>query len=376
MVSETLILKIKILLKNKGFLFLLLLFPVILATFFKFSFSDTETGKQVQSIPIAVVELRLNRSDKQAVECKKLYKQALSEGKFECNYLESGNAINLLEKGDVSAIVTLDEEKASLTIRQNGLEQTIVKQCLDETTQKINILKSQNKLMDKKAIEKLWNQKKFEKEGILTSESNLFAIYLYTILGMAAMYGSLIGVREVTEMKKEQSSLAKRISMAAISPQKIFFVRIICDGILESICMTIIIIYMHFILKVDFGRQYALVAVTTWISSCCGIVLGTFLGILLKTSQNMKAYIVIFVSTFFAFFSGLTGEQIKYQIMTRLPILDYFNPVSNIADCFYSLYYYQGYEEYWIHILCLCGWIVICLTGTMFFMRRGKNDRV
>ncbi len=376
MVKETLVLKVKILLKNKGFLFLLLLFPIILATFFKFSFSDTAKGDSMKPISIAVVDTREENKGNQSTICKKIYKQALSEGKFQCNYLESGNATNLLEKGEVCAVVTLNEDGADLTIRENGLEQTLVKQCLDEAKQKINILKQQKKLTDTKKIEKLWSNKSFEKEDILTSKSNLFAIYLYTILGMTAMYGSLIGVREVFEIKKEQSDIAKRISMSSISIKKIFLIRIVCDGILESFCMILIIIYMHFALAVDFGKQYFMIAFTTWIASFCGILLGTFAGIVLKTSQNMKAYIVIAISTILAFFSGLTGEQIKYQIMTKAPVINHLNPVSDIADSFYALYYYQGHKEYWINILCLAIWSLLALTGTLFLIRRKKDDRI
>lgn len=76
------------------------------------------------------------------------------------------------------------------------------------------------------------------------------------------------------------------------------------------------------------------------------------------------------------FFSGMMGITMKYIIDTNMPILNKINPASMITDGFYSLYYYDTLDRYWLNIIGILIFSGIMITLSYTSLRRQKYDSI
>ena len=63
-----------------------------------------------------------------------------------------------------------------------------------------------------------------------------------------------------------------------------------------------------------------------------GLSLGLMVGTVFKSNENMKTGIVIAVTMFGCFLSGMMGVTMKYVVDKNVPILNKINPASMITD--------------------------------------------
>ena len=66
----------------------------------------------------------------------------------------------------------------------------------------------------------------------------------------------------------------------------------------------------------------------------------------------------------------------KYIIDTNMPILNKINPASMITDGFYSLYYYDTLDRYWLNIIGILIFSGIMITLSYTSLRRQKYDSI
>jgi len=77
-----------------------------------------------------------------------------------------------------------------------------------------------------------------------------------------------------------------------------------------------------------------------------------------------------------SFFSGMMGITMKYIIDTNAPIINQINPASMITDGFYSLYYYDTLERYFLNIGGLIIFSSLMLVLSWVSLRRQKYDSI
>jgi len=61
--------------------------------------------------------------------------------------------------------------------------------------------------------------------------------------------------------------------------------------------MLILLLFVRFVLGIDFGSKSALVVLTTIVGSLTGASFGAFISALVKKGENLKVAIIITVST-------------------------------------------------------------------------------
>jgi ABC-2 type transport system permease protein len=96
----------------------------------------------------------------------------------------------------------------------------------------------------------------------------------------------------------------------------------------------------------------------------------------LKCGEGLKTGVVISLSMIMSYLSGLMSAQVKYQAVKSLPILAYINPGNLIADAFYSLYYYNTYERYFLNVILLFAFSVVFYLVVYFVMRRQQYESI
>ena len=110
--------------------------------------------------------------------------------------------------------------------------------------------------------------------------------------------------------------------------------------------------------------------------SIAGLSLGCVIGTILKTNENAKSGILIGVTMFLSFLSGMMGITMKYVIDKNIPILNMINPAAMITDGFYALYYYGFESRYIFNILSLLIFSLIMLLASSISLRRQKYDSI
>ena len=87
--------------------------------------------------------------------------------------------------------------------------------------------------------------------------------------------------------------------------------------------------------------------------SFAGLSLGIAIATVLKSNENAKMGILISLTMFFSFLSGMMGITMKYVIDSNIPLLNKINPAAMITDGFYSLYYYDTLDRFYFNIISL-----------------------
>ena len=110
-------------LRVKDVLFWLILFPIVLATFFKIAFGSIyEKTTLFSTIPVAVVETTEQPVLHTVLDNLESEKEPL----FAVTYTDEQTALSLLKEQKVDGILYAGET-LSLSFSENGVEQTIIK---------------------------------------------------------------------------------------------------------------------------------------------------------------------------------------------------------------------------------------------------------
>ena len=146
--------------------------------------------------------------------------------------------------------------------------------------------------------------------------------------------------------------------------------------IVQLIGLFILFIYTILGLNINYGNNLGLIVLLATIGSFAGLALGTFIGTIFKVNESIKTGILISVTMFWCFLSGMMGIVLKYIIDKNIPIINKINPASMITDGFYSLYYYDTQERYWFNIISLIIFAFTLILISFFSLRRQKYDNI
>ena len=384
---------IKTLFKNKVLIFWTFAFPIILGVFFNMAFSNIEKDETLQIFDIAVV-------DNDEFEEQKIYKQALeqladdnNENKlFNIKYVNETEANNMLDDSEIKGYVIFKDNEPEVVVKENGTYQTVLKFVITEIGQNKTIveeisknsieqeIKNGNYLFD---AEKIANDisNKIEKQEVNLkniSNSNLsyMQIEYYTLIAMACMYGGMIGLTFINNCLANLSNKGKRI---AVSPNKksiIVLSSTIGAYFVGMIGIGILMLFLKFVLKVDFGDNIGLIILLSAIGDLAGISLGVLIASVFKLSEGAKVGITIAITMVLSVLSGMMGVTLKYVIDKNVPIINLINPNNLITDGFYSLYYYESFNRYFRDIKYLLVFVVICMVISFISLRREKYDSI
>lgn len=186
------------------------------------------------------------------------------------------------------------------------------------------------------------------------------------------MYGAFFGTDEVTDIQANISDRAARINVAPVHKLKAFIASSLASYLVLMVNMSILLLFLRFVLGIDFGNRVLLIVLTTFVGSMTGISFGAFISSLVKKGENLKVSIIITVSMTGSFLAGMMYAQMKYIVYDKAPLLAYINPVNLITDSFYSLYYFEDLSRYFMNILILMFMTIVFSLGTYLVLRRRK----
>lgn len=381
---------IKILFKNKVLIFWTFAFPIILGLLFNMAFSNIEKDEMLKVFSIAVVSN--DNSKEQEIYKETLEKLSTGDARlFNLKYVDEEEANRLLDESEIEGYVVISDD-VKVVIKENGSNQTIIKFVIQEIKQNKKIVED----LSLKEIEKETSNGNYSFDtteivnNILTkinsqevslnslSSSNLsyMTIEYYTLIAMACMYTGMLGLTSINNCLANMSNKGKRISVSPNKKSTIVLSSLIGSYIVSLFGLSILLLFLLFVLKVDFGNNMLLVILLSMIGSLAGISLGVLVASVFKLSEGAKTGIIIAISMFLSVLSGMTGVTLKYVIDTNVPIVNLINPNNLITDGFYSLYYYNTLDRYFRDLIYLIIFVIICLVISFFSLRREQYDSI
>ncbi|MBO1265001.1 ABC transporter permease [Proteiniclasticum sp. SCR006] len=366
--------RLKKLLRTKEMIFWTLAFPIILSIFFNLAFQNLDSSEGFDPIPAAVVT---DDSYAHHPFLKDVLKE-VSEGEDPLLILSEvplDEAKALLEEGKIRGYITA-ENPIRLHVKSSGFSQNILRLFLDNVNQRFAVVEDVT-AQDPAALEAVFSAMEEERDFTrekekTTAPPSQVLNYFYSLIAMACMYGAFFGADEVTDIQANISDRAARINVAPVHKLKDFLASSTASYVVLMVNMSILLLFLRFVLGIEFGDRVLLLVLTTFVGTMTGISFGAFVSSLVKKGENLKVAIIITVSMTGSFLAGMMYAQMKYIVYDKAPILAYINPVNLITDSFYSLYYFEDLGRYVMNILILLVMTIVFSLGTYMVLRRRK----
>lgn len=366
--------RLKKLLRTKEMIFWTLAFPIILSIFFNLAFQNLDSSEGFDPIPAVVVT---DDSDENHPFLKDVLKE-VSEGEDPLLILSEvplDEAKALLDEGKIRGYITA-ENPICLHVKSSGFSQNILRLFLDNVNQRFAVVEDVT-AHDPAALEAVFSAMEEERDFTrekekTTAPPSQVLNYFYSLIAMACMYGAFFGADEVTDIQANISDRAARINVAPVHKLKAFLASSAASYLVLMVNMSILLLFLRFVLGIDFGNRVLLLVLTTFVGTMTGISFGAFVSSLVKKGENLKVAIIITVSMTGSFLAGMMYAQMKYIVYDKAKILAYINPVNLITDSFYSLYYFEDLGRYVMNILILLVMTIVFSLGTYMVLRRRK----
>lgn len=366
--------RLKKLLRTKEMIFWTLAFPIILSIFFNLAFQNLDSSEGFDPIPTVVVT---DDSYENHPFLKDVLKE-VSEGEDPLLILSEvplDEAKALLDEGKIRGYITA-ENPIGLHVKSSGFSQNILRLFLDNVNQRFAVVEDVT-AHDPAALEAVFSAMEEERDFTrekekTTAPPSQVLNYFYSLIAMACMYGAFFGADEVTDIQANISDRAARINVAPVHKLKAFLASSAASYLVLMVNMSILLLFLRFVLGIDFGNRVLLLVLTTFVGTMTGISFGAFVSSLVKKGENLKVAIIITVSMTGSFLAGMMYAQMKYIVYDKAPILAYINPVNLITDSFYSLYYFEDLGRYVMNILILLVMTIVFSLGTYMVLRRRK----
>lgn len=364
---------LRIKLRNFSMVFWPLVFPLILGTFFFFAFGNINEA-DFETVSVAVVKPETSNP---------LFLGFLNQIENNTDDLISVSempeqkALNALKSGKIAGIYYADIQP-SLTVTANGIPESILQTILDNyesslTTVRKIFLRHPSGIL--KGLEQMMDTRELVHEvslGGKTIDGNVQ--FFYALIAMACFYGCFIGFGSAIPLQANLSSLAARRTVTPTHKLKIVLSEQISAFFLGYLDVIILILYLRYILRLDFQGNMTPMLLITFLGCLIGVSLGFFVGSLGKMREGVKIGILLAVSMTCCFLSGLMNNTMKDIVEKNIPVLNRLNPAALISDAFYCINVYNDPARYYRNLIILAVMSVL-LTGASFFMiRRERYD--
>jgi len=388
---------LKTLFKNKALIFWTYAFPLILGTFFNMAFSNIEKSEKLDIIDIAIIEdenFNNNQIFKEAF--KELSDENNKDRLFNTKYVTEDEAKNLLEKDRISGYLIFEEDP-KIVVKSSGINETILKYVVEQIieVQDIIINIAENKISNYmsehseeygnlnslyasiyREVMTLMSENNTNIKDISSGNLSYTMIEFYTLIAMSCLYGGILSMVVVNQNLANMSSKGKRIAVSPTSKLKIILSSVFASYIAQLIGVILLFIYTIFVLKVDYGNNLPNIILLALVGSLAGLSLGIVIASTIKSNENTKTGIIIAITMFGCFLSGMMGITMKYIIDKNIPIINKINPASMITDGFYSLYYYDTLDRFYFNIISLLIFAFIMIAISVLSLRRQKYDSI
>jgi len=356
--------RVKRLIRNKRMFFWAILFPIVLATFFKMAFGEIATKNWAfQTIEIVVVN-----GENASEELVDFYRDLMNGDKpfFGVKVTTQEEAEQLLRSGEVKAIIQ-NEATPKLIFLENGLSETIVKTVTDSYLQSYELLmRAAMEGTFSSAMEEFSRElsvvTKKEYEG---GSKDPMILYFQALLAMASLYGAMYGVVNTQELNMEFGAIAARRLVAPMRPVATVLADTAAAFTAQYAQFLLLLGYYLLILRLDFGEINGWIFVVGALHSLTGVLYGYLIGSIVRKGDALQESVMMATVMLSCFLSGLMISQMREIMEMKCPIVNRINPATLMADCYHSLCVVKDQERFTRCMLTLLLECVLFLVGSV-----------
>jgi ABC-2 type transport system permease protein len=356
-------------------IFWTLAFPLIMATFFGLVFSNL-TGDYVEfeTVNIGIIESEAYLDDAQFQSSLKEASQSEGKPLFDVAVFETKDqALEALKNKEISGYVEVGDELV-MNVSGTGFNQSIMKTFLDwyaQMNSAVNNIIEENPAAAMRIQEVMEDQVEYTREKQTDmKEPDSMITYYYALIAMTCLYGAFMGMREVTFVQANQSPQGARQSVAPTHKLKVFASSLCAVTLIQFTSILILIMFLVFVFKVEFANQVGYVLLGSFAGCCLGVSFGALVSAIVKKRDGVKVAIIISVSMALSFAAGMMQSSIKFALERAVPALAYLLPGNLIANTFYALYYYDGYDRFLLNVAIMFGMAGVMYLIVFMIMRR------
>ena len=368
--------RLKCLLRSKENLFWAYAFPIALVTLFYFAFTNMFTSSDLKTINIAYVYAHEVQDENAMNYLEDVLEAAeISKGLplFNIRYSNIEEASNALEEDEIVAYIVGGKE-AKIFVKRNGISETIVKSFIDSynrSTYTIQAILIKNPdALSQGLLDDVMDYKSFTTEEKNDVKPDVTLIYFYALLAMSCLMAANWGLDEVVNIQGNRSSRGARINVAPIHKMKLLLINMLAAFTTHAGSIALMLLYMIKVLDISFGNHLPQLILACIIGEIMGLFIGAVVGVWVNKSTGVQGAITTSIIMIGSFLSGMMFVDIKYLVVKNAPILSYINPVNLVSDSFYSLYYYDNFDRFYMNIGILLIMVVVLGVASYLGLRR------
>ena len=362
-------------LKNFSSTFWPLIFPILLGTMFYFAFGNINDA-DFQTIPVAVV--KEDNADSLFLLFLEQVKKSDSN-LISVRILSSDQAISQLENEEISGIYYVDNTP-SLTVASNGIPQSILQTVLStyETGKEtiLTILREHPAGLLSGIRQMLKHQDTLTEITLGGRTINGAVQFFYALIAMGCLYGCFIGFGSAVSLQANITALAARRCVTPTHKLKLILSEQISAFLLGYFDVIVLLLYLRYILKLDFQGQMGRMLLISFLGSLIGVSLGIFVGSFGKMKEGIKIGILLGVSMTCSFLSGLMNNTMKDIVERNAPFINRINPAALISDAFYCINVYDDMNRYYRNLATLTIMSILLVVASFLLVRRECYDSI
>lgn len=378
--------RLRCLLRDTDTLFWTMAFPILLATMFYVGFGNLMGGDaSFEPVKVAVVNSPAYQRNVYLKQMLAVLSTPGADQLLDLTVTDETEAQRLLDEGGVTGIITVGDvddtadpiaSSIRLTVTQSGLGQSILKAILDDylhASATVSSVLSQNPAAIAELIDRLGNRESYTQQISYSDAMPDTAVgYFYALVAMACLYTGFWGMRNTIDLQADLSDQGARRSVAPTHKLAV----VLCDWAAAFLIgfgeVLVLLAYLAFGLKIDFGDQVGYVLLTCLAGCIAGVSFGTLLGTLFRKSEGAKVAALVGATNVLSFLAGLMYVNMKHIVARNVPVLSYINPVALTSDAFYSLYVFDNHHRFFLNIGLLCVISAVMCFASYLQLRREK----
>ena len=328
-------------------MFWALAFPLILGTFFYFSFGsaglDGTGDYEWDPIKVAIIEEDLSSKNAESFQA---FLEKLEPDTLDIQDISSeSDAIKALKEETILGIYYVDDIP-SLSVGKNGINESILSSLLKNYNQNAAMIQKIAMTHPEKmgaAIEAMKDyhpETRNESLGGKTLDPNVQ--YFFALIAYACLSGAFLGVRSSLDSQANLSALGARRSITPTHKLKLILIDMTVLFIIHFINILVLNLYLIKVLGISLGDNIGALLVVDFMGSMIGVSLGIAFGCLGKLSTDMKLGLTVAITLIPGFLAGLMFGNMKNIIELHCPIINRLNPAAVLSDAFYCMSVYFG----------------------------------
>ncbi len=332
----------KLTLKDKGSLFWVFIYPLLLVTMMAVAFRGV--GLKLEPIPAAAETGFPYTAYLQDIDI------------LDLTVMEPQAASRALESKEVTGVFRAD---STILVREDSDEAKILGEIGTE-------------LKRAEAAGHLGVRADYTKASLSVGQQDtdiLFDILSMTV-AMFSLYSYFSGIGMIDHLQANLSPLAARLSTTPLSRPLFMAAGTLINTLLSVLEMIVLTLYLKFVWGVNFLADLPRTLLLFLVAGVFGIAIGLFVGASNKWPTKVKIPLGIAVMLVLGAFGGMMGVDLRLFLDRHAPWLNRYNPINLVGRLLYRLNALSSTREYAAGILILAAGALILWLSSLLFLRR------